>query len=1110
MITDYHAKLFAHELLRRCPSDSVERFAATLMDSQVDLNPHQVDAALFAFRSPLSKGAILADEVGLGKTIEAGIVLSQKWAEGKRKILVILPSSLRKQWHQELQEKFYLPSQILEARTFNKAIEDGKRNSLGINPSGSSSSGGSPAGSNPTGSTPCGSSLFGINPFGINPFDIPEIVICSYYFARNKAEYVQAVNWDLVVIDEAHRLRNVYKSGNKIAQALKQALKHVPKLLLTATPLQNSLLELYGLVSFIDEHAFGDLKSFRTQFARLTSDSSFDDLKQRLKLVCKRTLRRQVLEYIQFTERKAHTQEFIPSDEEETLYDMVSEYLRRPNLQALPVSQRTLMTLVLRKLLASSTFAIAGALDALANKLERRRRDLTREGHDTIINGGSTNINEDHNGGHTNKGHKRTHAAGQEELDNTLAEDFEAYGELADEYEDDREMAGREADECEMGDCPINGSQMDNCQIDDRRISDCRISDCEINGSEINGREDEYASLEEERDVIQAEIEELRIFCDLAMKITQNAKGGALLQALEIGFRMARELGGAEKTIIFTESRRTQNYLLRLLSENGYSDDDIVLFNGSNSDAKSREIYAAWKTRFEGTDKATGSRTADTRAALVEYFRETAKIMIATEAAAEGINLQFCSLVVNYDLPWNPQRIEQRIGRCHRYGQKHDVVVVNFLNKNNAADQRVYELLSEKFRLFSGVFGASDEVLGSIESGVDFEKRIAEIYQTCRTTEEIQASFDALQEELSTQVNENMCTTRQKLLENFDAEVAEKLNVYKAETQASLNRYKALLWDTTRHMLDGRASFNEKTLTFTLKQSPQRNIPVGLYMLKLKPQNGLGYHYRLQHPLAQWVIESAQAKVLPDAELVFDYSAYRASGKKISAINPLIGQSGVLIAKCLTVKAPEPEDYLIMAAITDAGKELEADQARRLFNLPCSNISCHSLPNFLAEDTPGSRNNRLSRLSFDGGIRTGDGTGVNTGVGVSAIYRRMKDKVLGDISQRNALFFEEEMDKLNRWAEDKRKSLKTSLKDYDDQIADLKKQARIAPNLPDKLEIQKKIRTLDKKRDDAWREYDEAAREIERQKDTLIDHVETRLQQEIEGTELFTIRWRLT
>jgi SNF2 family DNA or RNA helicase len=117
-------------------------------------------------------------------------------------------------------------------------------------------------------------------------------------------------------------------------------------------------------------------------------------------------------------------------------------------------------------------------------------------------------------------------------------------------------------------------------------------------------------------------------------------------------------------------------------------------------------------------------------------------------------------MVVNYDLPWNPQRIEQRIGRCHRYGQEHDVVVVNFLNQKNAADQRVFQLLSEKFSLFEGVFGASDEVLGAIESGVDFEKRIAEIYQRCRTPEEINASFDRLQQELSQQIDEAMTRTR--------------------------------------------------------------------------------------------------------------------------------------------------------------------------------------------------------------------------------------------------------------------------------------------------------------------------------------------------------------
>ncbi len=221
-LTAYHAKYFAHELTKRSTSDNVDKLASALSDAQVDLNPHQIEAALFAFRSPLSKGAILADEVGLGKTIEAGILLAQRWPERSRRLLVICPANLRKQWSQELLDKFFLPTAILEAKTFNEAIRGGN----------------------------------------LNPFDQPRIVLCSYQFARSKEPYLRQTAWDLVVIDEAHRLRNVYKSSNKIAVAIKSALAGRQEVLLTATPLQNSLLELYGLVSIVDEFIFGDLRSF--------------------------------------------------------------------------------------------------------------------------------------------------------------------------------------------------------------------------------------------------------------------------------------------------------------------------------------------------------------------------------------------------------------------------------------------------------------------------------------------------------------------------------------------------------------------------------------------------------------------------------------------------------------------------------------------------------------------------------------------------------------------------------------------------------------------------------------------------------------------------------
>jgi ERCC4-related helicase len=945
MLTDYHAKYFAYELTRRCPSDSVERIASTLMDSQVDLNPHQVDAALFAFRSPLSKGALLADEVGLGKTIEAGIVLAQKWAERKRKILLVLPSSLRKQWYQELQDKFYLPSQILESASFNKAVKQGMA----------------------------------------NPFEADEIVICSYPFARNKAAFLRKVQWDLVVMDEAHRLRNVYKPGNKIANELKKALEHAPKLLLTATPLQNSLLELFGLVSFIDEHVFGDLKSYKAQFSRLTGDDAFDDLKKRLEPVCKRTLRRQVTEYINYTERRAYTQDFIPTPDEQVLYDMVSDYLCRPNLMALPASQRSLMTLIMRKLLASSTFAIAGALNSLANKLER----MLKEDAKLVAK-----------------------AAGE------IEEDFETY----DEYID-------EADEPEDEEAPVP------LTLDEKRT-------------------------------IQLEIQDLRSFYELAMQITQNAKGEALLQALDAGFSMARELGGAEKAIIFTESRRTQNYVLQLLSENGY-DGKIVLFNGTNSDPIAKQIYSDWKARNEGTDKISGSRTADTRAALVEHFRNNAQIMIATEAAAEGINLQFCSLVVNYDLPWNPQRIEQRIGRCHRYGQKHDVVVVNFLNRNNAADQRVFELLSEKFKLFKGVFGASDEVLGAIESGVDFEKRIVEIYQSCRTPEQIQKAFDLLQAEMGGEIDESIKRTRQKLLEHFDSEVAEKLKVYEAQSKAALSRYEALLWRMTRHLLDGQAEFDDEKLCFKHKKETYC-LKSGSKIRELET----GHQYRLNHPLAQKLIKEAKEQELAPVEITFDYTG---GGRNISILKPLVGKSGVLTAQFFSVSALEAEDTILFGAVTDNGKELDQEQCQRLFDLP--------------------------------GEAAGKITAKNEKT--AKILEKKQKALLGEISERNAVFFDEEMEKLEKWAEDRRVTLKTVLKEQDDLIKELKKEARRAHSLPDKLGLQKKIRDLQKKRDEAWRSYDEAARTIEEQKDELIDKVEKQLKRSTFSKELFTVAWKI-
>jgi ERCC4-related helicase len=951
-LTPYHAKYFAYELTKRCSSDKLEKLAGTFAGAQVDLNPHQVDAALFAFESPLSKGALLADEVGLGKTIEAGLVIAQKWAERKRRVLVITPSNLRKQWLQELTEKFFLPCKILESKSYKADVKAGIHNPLG---------------------------------------EGDAIVICSYQFACGKKGDVRGTPWDLVVIDEAHRLRNVYKPTNVISNTLKRALEGRHKLLLTATPLQNSLLELYGLVSFIDERAFGDLKSFREQFSNLKQPHVFQMLKDRLKPLCHRTLRRQVTAYVPFTKRHALLEEFTPDDREDLLYRQVSEYLQRDNLQALPASQRSLITLVLRKLLASSTFAIAGALTSMSNRLKEKLHQKQTDGS----------------------------------LTSDFDDDYEALGELAEEWdsEDESEPASKT-----------------------------------------------------EKSALEQEIVELDGFANLATSIHQNAKGTALLKALDIAFEQTVALGGAQKAIIFTESRRTQDYLLQLLGDSPWRN-GIVLFNGSNNDEQSKAIYTEWLQQHKASDQVTGSKTADMRSALVDYFRDQGRIMIATEAGAEGINLQFCSLIVNYDLPWNPQRIEQRIGRCHRYGQKHDVVVVNFLNRKNDADRRVFKLLSEKFRLFEGVFGTSDEVLGVIESGVDFEKRIADIYQRCRKSEDIAAAFDQLQLEVGLEINEAMTDTRRKLLENFDDEVREKLRVRQQDSTVVLNHFQKRLMQLTRYELQGQAEFLSDS-TFSLFESPSSSAPIPLGQYELPRGTGEVHTYRLGHPLAEAVIAQAKGCDLAPTTIQFDYDSHEG---KITILEELQGQSGMLSLSLLTVSAlDQVEDHLIFAAVTDGGESLDEEKAQRLFSLPGTVVEVGT------DSLIGSSVSRLNDLT-----------------------QHQKQHLCEEISARNAAFVESETAKLDSWADDLKVVLERDIKEMDRQIKEAKRAATAELTLEAKLAGQKQVKELEKQRNQKRRSLYDAQDEVDRRRDELIAQIEGKLEQKAELQSLFTIRWSL-
>ena len=497
MLTPHHAKYFAHDLTRRA-TNGMDRLSMALFDAAVDLNPHQIEASLFALQSPLSQGVILADEVGLGKTIEAGIVLCQLWAERKRRLLVICPASIRKQWALELEEKFNLPVQVLDAKAYREA----KRR-------------------------------------GHTPLDANAIVILSHHYANRLREELKTIGWDLVVIDEAHKLRNAYRPSNKVGQGIRWATQDCRKLLLTATPLQNSLLELYGLSTLIDERLFGDVSSFRSQYTGAGSNLAV--LRQRLSTFCKRTLRNEVMEYIRYTERRPITRPFKPTDEEHALYEEVSGFLQRGDSYALPKRQRHLTALILRKLLASSSQAIAATLDKLRARLE------------------------------------------------TLGD----------------EAAGRDSEFAEQ-------------LIEDEEIEDDLLD--EILTESEDDEQPEEVPVTIDRRKLREEVSILRRLATWARAIGIDSKSQALLTALEIGFEQMAATGAARKALIFTESRRTQEYLKDFLESHGYRG-QVVLFNGTNRGPETAAIYERWKEENRSTGRASGSRAVDVRTALIRALQ---------------------------------------------------------------------------------------------------------------------------------------------------------------------------------------------------------------------------------------------------------------------------------------------------------------------------------------------------------------------------------------------------------------------------------------------------------------------------------------------------------
>ena len=628
-LSPFHALYKARTLSSLAGRD---KFVAAFASSDIEIYPYQVSAAMFALRSPFLKGAILCDDGSLGKSFEAMLIITQKWYEGKRRILIVVPTPLLHQWMKIIDERFSVPSISIDNNVvFNEQINEDKH----------------------------------------NPFDQEGIVITTYNFAAEKAEYASQVQWDLSVFEEAHQLRRIHTGENKGAEILRNAVDGSFKLLLTATPMQNSIMDLYGLIYFIDEAALPDADSFYKRYFR--KPEHYAELAERVSKFCFRTTRPQVTTYVKIPERIPMTVDFTPSKKEQQLAEMLDDYLARSKRYAFPKMELYDLTLMLTRNLSSSTFALRKTLQGV----ERRLMKLVDENNDAKI-------------------------------------------------------------------------------IDEHN--------------------------------------HVKAMLTLTDGIKDNAKGVELLNALKKGFTEMRRLGAKKKVLIFTENRETQKYLYALLNDKGGYKGKVLMFNGDHS-----RDYT-----------------------VMERFASDATILIATDIAAEGFNLEFCSFVVNYDLPYNTLKIEQRISRCHRQGQQSDVLVVNFLNRNNFADVRVLELINKRLIQYDGVIGLSDDVIGNLNVNInmDFGKIIA----AARSKDEIDKAFDEILTDYEIENKQLVRITEQSLYTSFNKDLADSVTVSPQYLEKRIEELNDDLWAVTKYFFGSKHQFrlDDETRTVTCYGTPPK------------------------------------------------------------------------------------------------------------------------------------------------------------------------------------------------------------------------------------------------------------------------------------------------
>jgi hypothetical protein len=828
----FNQRILAEDLILIRRPDDRERYAAAQRQARIDPNPHQIDAVIFALRRLREGGCILADEVGLGKTIEAGLVIAQSRAEGAQRILLIVPKSLIGQWQGELLNLFGIQAQENATTFFAPGVYLVGREFAG-----------SERGATGLGAAP--------------PFDLAVIDEAHEIFAGLHKRYRSDGTYD-ETSDEAlmaHRVRGLLRS--------------TPVLLLTATPMQNSLAELWGLVQYVEPTGtlLGDIATFREVFCgqddRTLVPGQEHELKRRLAMIQRRTLRRQAQEFLDrpFTQRRCRLYKYSMSDAERSLYNDVTEYLLEPSIYAFAGRQRRLLLIGFHRRMASSIEAFAASLENVASRLRR------------LKNGASSN---------------------------------DTVGEILGDLEDEEEIE----------------------ESSDQSVSTPVIAS------------------------VASELARVEDFIARARLLPNDAKAQSFQEAVKVILDLERQGKGSGKAVVFTESITTQEYIKRLLLEIGLGEEDITLFRGVNDHARAQEALARWREeegpRFSASTKP--SREVSMRLALVHEFRTRSRVLICTEAGAKGLNLQFCETVINYDLPWNPQRIEQRIGRCHRYSQQRDVTVVNFIARDNEAHQLTFEILSQKLDLFGKVLDASDHVLHEPRTdapellvaalSVEFESDLRSIYSRSRTIDEVTHEIAALRDKISGRreaFEKEYERTSQIIESRFDENVRrvfKRLREELPQSLADLDRDIADLVDgyLTACGAKYRRSDEVGRIVFDLDQGTNLSDHLGdSRRFATGDARGLtdAESLNLVHPLVRAAI--AHAREWSGGETVNFHLSPNSSSELVN----LAGKEGIIRVVLVDYAGFEPVQRLVAAAIVD-GNPIDPPLAAELIRLRAS------------------------------------------------------------------------------------------------------------------------------------------------------------------------------